>query len=76
MSPYNVQYLSDEKGNPISVIVPIEQWNMMLSKYEVASSLQQSPSIAELFDELEAIEENTDLEITARCNRLNPMEYF
>jgi hypothetical protein len=39
-------------------------------------SLQQHSSIAELFDELKAIEEHPDLEIPTRHNRTNPMEYW
>lgn len=71
MNTRHLQYISDEQGHPISVIVPIEQWKEILAQHE-----RTPPSIAELFDELEAIEENTDLEIPTRHNRSNPMEYL
>jgi hypothetical protein len=76
MNIHNLQYISDEQGHPISVIIPIEQWQEILAQHERVQLLQQPPSIAELFDELEAIEENTELEFLTRSDRTNPMEYW
>ena len=76
MNTHHLQYISDEQGHLISVIVPIEQWKEILVQYERMQSFQQRPSIAKLFDEIDAIEENTDLDIPMRHNRTNPMGYL
>ncbi len=75
MNTCHLRYISDEQGHPISVIVPIEQWQEILAQYERVQLVQQCPSLAELFDELEAIEEDTDLDIPTRHNRTTPMEH-
>jgi len=36
----NIQYVSDEKGNPTSVIVPIELWREIESEKETAYLLR------------------------------------
>lgn len=38
-----VQYVSDEEGRPVSVIVPIELWREIASERETAYLLQSEP---------------------------------
>ena len=40
MGRANIQYVSDEKGNPTSVIVPIELWREIQSEKETAYLLK------------------------------------
>jgi hypothetical protein len=40
MSQTEIQYVSDESGNPISVIVPIELWREIESEREMAYLLK------------------------------------
>ncbi len=40
MGRANIQYVSDEKGNPTSVIVPIELWREIESEKETAYLLR------------------------------------
>lgn len=40
MGQLNIQYVSDEKGNPMSVIVPIELWREIQSEKETAYLLK------------------------------------
>ena len=40
MGRANIQYVSDEKGNPTSVIVPIELWLEIQSEKETAYLLK------------------------------------
>ena len=40
MGRVNIQYVSDEKGNPTSVIVPIELWREIESEKETAYLLR------------------------------------
>jgi hypothetical protein len=40
MGRTNIQYVSDEKGNPTSVIVPIELWREIQSEKETAYLLK------------------------------------
>lgn len=40
MSQTEIQYVSDESGNPVSVIVPIELWRKIESERETAYLLK------------------------------------
>lgn len=40
MSQTEIQYVSDESGNPVSVIVPIELWREIESERETAYLLK------------------------------------
>ena len=40
MSQTKIQYVSDESGNPVSVIVPIELWREIESERETAYLLK------------------------------------
>ncbi len=40
MTPQHIQYVSDENGNTVSVIVPIELWHEIESERETAYLLQ------------------------------------
>jgi len=40
MSTIDIQYVSDDQGNPVSVIVPIELWREIESERETAYLLK------------------------------------
>jgi len=40
MTAMDIQYVSDEQGNPVSVIVPIELWREIESERETAYLLK------------------------------------
>lgn len=46
----NIQYVSDEDGNPVSVIVPIELWREIESERETAYLLKSATMKARLLE--------------------------
>jgi len=54
----NIQYISDESGNPTAVIVPIELWREIESEKETAYLLKSEPMKRRL---LEAKERQTGI---------------
>lgn len=38
-----LQYLSDAQGRHTAVVIPIEEWNSMVSKYRELRELEHSP---------------------------------
>jgi PHD/YefM family antitoxin component YafN of YafNO toxin-antitoxin module len=66
-SECNVQYVSDEAGNPVAVIVPIELWQEIESERETAYLLQSNTMKMRL---MEAKQRNTGSSLEDTCAKL------
>ncbi len=62
-----IQYVSDESGNPISVIVPIELWREIESEKETAYLLKSENMKRRL---LEAKERRGGISFEEACEKL------
>jgi PHD/YefM family antitoxin component YafN of YafNO toxin-antitoxin module len=52
MAPHQIQYVSDEEGNAVAVIVPIELWREIASQRETAYLLNSEAMKRRLLDSL------------------------
>jgi len=67
MSRMEIQYVSDESGNPVSVIVPIELWREIESERETAYLLKSENMKRRL---LEAKERQEGITLDKACEKL------
>ena len=67
MSRTEIQYVSDENGNPIGVIVPIELWREIESERETAYLLESENMKRRL---LEAKERQEGITLDEACEKL------
>lgn len=67
MSRTEIQYVSDESGNPVSVIVPIELWREIESERETAYLLKSESMRRRL---LEAKEREEGIPFDEACEKL------
>ena len=67
MSQTEVQYISDESGNPVGVIVPIELWREIESERETAYLLKSENMKRRL---LEAQERQDGIPLEEACEKL------
>ena len=67
MSALEIQYVSDENGNTIGVIVPIELWREIESERETAYLLKSEAMKQRL---LEAKERQEGISIDEACEKL------
>ena len=67
MSAINIQYVSDDQGNPVSVIVPIELWREIESERETAYLLKSEEMKRRL---LEAKNRGEGISLEEACEKL------
>ena len=67
MSAIDIQYVSDEKGNPVGVIVPIELWREIESERETAYLLKSEEMKCRL---LEAKNREDGISLEEACEKL------
>jgi PHD/YefM family antitoxin component YafN of YafNO toxin-antitoxin module len=67
MSQTEIQYVSDESGNPVSVIVPIELWREIEAERETAYLLSSENMKRRL---LEAKERQEGMTLEEACEKL------
>ena len=67
MSQTEIQYISDESGNPVGVIVPIELWREIESERETAYLLKSDTMKRRL---LEAKEREEGIPFDEVCEKL------
>ena len=67
MSAIDIQYVSDEKGNPVGVIVPIELWREIESERETAYLLKSEEMKRRL---LEAKNREDGISLEEACEKL------
>ncbi|MEK6300343.1 MAG: prevent-host-death protein [Acidobacteriota bacterium] len=67
MSAIDIQYVSDEKGNAIGVIVPIELWREIESERETAYLLKSEQMKRRL---LEAKDRDGGISLEDACEKL------
>ena len=67
MSQTEIQYVSDESGNPVGVIVPIELWREIESERETAYLLKSETMKRRL---LEAKEREEGIPFDEACKKL------
>ena len=67
MSQAEIQYVSDESGNPVGVIVPIELWREIESERETAYLLKSVTMRRRL---LEAKEREEGIPFDEACEKL------
>jgi antitoxin YefM len=67
MSAIDSQYISDEKGNPVGVIVPIELWHEIESERETAYLLKSEEMKRRL---LEAKNRENGISLEEACEKL------
>lgn len=67
MSAIDIQYVSDEKGNPVFVIVPIELWREIESERETAYLLKSEEMKRRL---LEAKNRADGISLEEACEKL------
>ena len=67
MSRMEIRYVSDESGNPVSVIVPIELWREIESERETAYLLKSENMKRRL---LEAKERQEGITLDKACEKL------
>jgi PHD/YefM family antitoxin component YafN of YafNO toxin-antitoxin module len=67
MSQSEIKYVSDESGNPVSVIVPIELWREIESERETAYLLKSENMKRRL---LEAKERQEGVTLEEACEKL------
>lgn len=67
MSAIDIQYISDEKGNPVGVIVPIELWREIESERETAYLLKSEEMKRRL---LEAKNREDGISLEETCEKL------
>jgi PHD/YefM family antitoxin component YafN of YafNO toxin-antitoxin module len=67
MSQTEIQYVSDESGNPVGVIVPIELWREIESERETAYLLKSGTMKRRL---LEAKEREEGIPFDEACEKL------
>ncbi|HEV7375697.1 MAG TPA: hypothetical protein VGN95_13325 [Pyrinomonadaceae bacterium] len=67
MSQSEIKYVSDESGNPVSVIVPIELWREIESERETAYLLKSENMKRRL---LEAKERQEGITLEEACEKL------
>lgn len=67
MSQTEIQYISDEQGNPVGVIVPIELWREIESERETAYLLKSENMKRRL---LEAKERQDGISLEEACEKL------
>ena len=67
MSQTEVQYISDERGNPVGVIVPIELWREIESERETAYLLKSENMRRRL---LEAKDREGGIPFDEACEKL------
>lgn len=67
MSAIDIQYVSDEKGNAIGVIVPIELWREIESERETAYLLKSEDMKRRL---LEAKNREDGISLEEACEKL------
>ncbi len=67
MSAINIQYVSDDQGNPVSVIVPIELWREIESERETAYLLKSEEMKRRL---LEAKNREDGISLEEACEKL------
>ena len=67
MSAIDIQYVSDEKGNPVGVIVPIELWREIESERETAYLLKSEEMKRRLF---EAKDRDGGISLEDACEKL------
>ena len=67
MSAIDIQYISDEKGNQVGVIVPIELWREIESERETAYLLKSEEMKRRL---LEAKNREDGISLEEACEKL------
>ncbi|MGH9902373.1 MAG: prevent-host-death protein [Pyrinomonadaceae bacterium] len=67
MSQTEIQYVSDESGNPVGVIVPIERWREIESERDTAYLLKSEIMKRRL---LEAKERQEGIPFAEACEKL------
>lgn len=67
MSQTEIKYISDESGNPVGVIVPIELWREIESERETAYLLKSENMKRRL---LEAKERQEGISLEEACEKL------
>jgi PHD/YefM family antitoxin component YafN of YafNO toxin-antitoxin module len=67
MNNTNIQYISDEKGNPTGVIVPLDLWREIASERETAYLLK-SPTMMQRL--LEARSRREGISFDEACKKL------
>jgi PHD/YefM family antitoxin component YafN of YafNO toxin-antitoxin module len=67
MSQSEIKYVSDESGNPVSVIVPIELWREIESERETAYLLKSENMKRRLLD---AKERQEGISFEEACEKL------
>jgi len=67
MSQSEIQYVSDESGNPVGVIIPIELWREIESERETAYFLKSESMKRRL---LEAKEREEGIPFDEACEKL------
>ena len=67
MSQSEIKYVSDESGNPVGVIVPIELWREIESERETAYLLKSEKMKRRL---LEAKERQEGIPLEEACEKL------
>ena len=67
MKSSNIQYVSDEKGDRIAVIVPIEIWEKLTGEDETSYLLKSKTMKSRL---LEAKDRQTGISLEEACEKL------
>ena len=67
MASGQIQYISDERGQPVGVIVPIELWREIESERETAYLLKSEKMRTRL---LEAKDRQEGISLEAACEKL------